>query len=230
MATFLDGVNAIMRRNTILRGDDDAITTFSDTQHSADIQLAQVAIQSEISEISSERMIPYEHTTGTITLSASTRSYSLAADFIRFFGRPSFYDSTANMRYYEYQGGERALMEVDYQYKTNTGSPIYWYWDNTTTKKVAFYYVPDSSYDSRSLSYDYEKSVMVSNTTDTLPFHNSDEAYAFYDMAARRLRFLMDKKDAGLLSQDSTYNNAKSRLYALLRHGDPASRYGKRYG
>ena len=230
MATFLQGVNRLLRINTIIQGDDDDITSFADTQHAADTSLAQVAIQDEIAEIISERLIPYEHTTATITLETSTRSYTLESDFVRFFGTPSFYDSTDNRRIYEYGGGERALMNVDYNYKTTTGTPVQFYWDNTTTKKVAFYNVPSSTYNSRSLAYDYEKSVLVTNTTDTLPFHNNEEYYAFISMASQRFRFMIEKREAGMLPMDPTYSNAKSRLYALLRPYDPATSYGRRHG
>ena len=226
---FIAGVNRLLRINKVIRGDDDAITTFADTQHAADLQIAQIAIQEEIAEIISERLIPYEHTTGTINLVSGTRSYALSTDFIRFFGVPSFYDSARNIRIYEQKGGEQGLMNVDYLYKTNTGTPMTFYYDNTTSKKVAFYNVPDANYGSTVLTYDYEKSVMVSLTSDTLPFLNDEESFSFISMAARRFKFMIDDKDLGLLTQDSTYNNAKSRLYALIRTSDPKSSYGKRY-
>lgn len=230
MATFLDGVNRLLRIATIIRGDDDAITTFSDTQHSADIQLAQIAIQSEITEVVSDQLLPYEKTSGTITLTTSTRTYALASDFIRFYGAyPSFYDSTDKRRIYAYKGGDDRLRDIDYDYKTTTGTPSYWYWENTTTKQVAFYNVPDSNYNNRSLTYDYEKSVMVSNATDTLPFHNNEEYYAFIDMAHRRFEFIRNKQPQGDLLRDATYTNAKARLANLLRPTNPKQSYGKVY-
>lgn len=231
MANFLAGVNRVLRINNIIRGDDDAITTFDDTQHSADIQKAQIAIQSELTEIVSESLIPYEKDSETISLVTSTRTYALDAGFIRFYGkRPSFYDSTDNVRIYEYPGGEDALREIDYQYKTVTGTPTWWYWVDTTSKTVGFYNVPSSSYSARSLQYDFETSVMVSDSTDTLPFHNNEEYFSFIDMAARRMKFIITERDFGLLPKDATYANAKSRLYALLRHSNPSQRYGNTYG
>jgi hypothetical protein len=218
-----------MRINSIIRGDDDAITTFSDTQHSADIQLAQIAIQDEINSIVSERMLPYEHTTGTVTLVAGQRVYNLASNFIRFFGQPSFYDATDNRRLYEVNGGEKALMNTDYLYKTTTGTPISFYWDNTTTKSVGFYNIPQTSYSGRQLDYDYLKSVQVSNASDTMPFPNNDEFYAFCQMAARRMKFMISGDNPGLLVQDSGYTNAKTTLYGLIRPADPRGNYGKRY-
>ena len=229
MATFIDAVNRVLRINGIIRGGDDDITAFSETQHASDISLSQIAIQDEIAEIASERLIPYEKTSGTITLLTSTRVYTLASDFVRFFGYASFYDSTDNVRIFEYKGGEALLQQQDYQYKTTEGAPNYWYWDNTTTKKVGFYSVPNSTYNNRSLSYDYEKSILVTNSSDTMPFHNNEENYSFDSMAARRFFFMKSNQPLGLLTQDATYNNAKSRLYAFLRHDNPSKFYGNTY-
>jgi hypothetical protein len=229
MATFIDCVNRVLRINNVIRGDDDAITAFSDTQHSADIQTAQIAIQAELTELISDRLIPYEKTSGTITLVTGTRTYALANGFTRFFGIASFLDSTNNVRLFEYPGGEAALMNHDYQYKTTQASPWAWYWANATSKQVAFYNVPDSTYNNRSLAYEYETSVMVSDTTDTMPFHNNEEYFSFSDMAARRFKYLVTNKDTGELQEDPTYKNAKSRLYALLRPTNPNSFYGNQY-
>lgn len=230
MATFLDGVNRLFRINGVIRGDDDALTTFSDTQHSSDIQIAQIAIQDELSEIVSERLIPYEKTSSTLTLLTGTRVYTLASDFVRFYGdRPSFYDSTDNVRIYEYAGGENLLKDQIYTYATDQGSPTWWYWDDATSKKVAFFSVPNSTYNNRSISYDYEKDVSVTLVTDTLPFHNTIEANAFIQAAARRFHFMIADKPQGLLTEDATYQNAKSRLYNLLRPTNPSKFYGHSY-
>lgn len=231
MANFLDGVNRLLRINGVIRGDDDAITTFSDTQHSSDIQLAQIAIQDELGETVSDQLISYEKTNAaTITLLTGTRTYALATDFVRFFGQsPSFYDSVSNNRIYEYLPGEDILRDVDFNYKTNTGNPVYWYWHDTTTKQVGFYNVPDASYNNRSLEYDYEKSVMVSNSTDTLPFITTEEYYAFITMAARRFRFMVADTDLGLLPKDPGYANAKARLANFLRPTNAGHRYGRSF-
>lgn len=231
MSTFIDCVNRVLRINTIISGDDDDITTFSDTQHAADISLAQIAIQSELTELISDRLIGYEKDSANLTLLTGTRTYALDSGFIRFYGKnPSFYDSTDNIRYYEFQGGEDALRDVDYQYQTTQGGPRWWYWVDTTSKTVGFYNVPSSSYNNRSISYDFETSVMVTNSSDTMPFHNTEEFYTFSEMAARRFKFLITKQPTGELSKDATYTNGKSRLYALMRPTDPKMWYGNRYG
>ena len=229
MATFLNGVNRLLRTNSIIKGDDDDITTFDDSQHAAFIELAQIAIQNELNGLVAEEMIPYEKTSATISMVTSQRTYTLASDFVRFFGtRPSFYDSTDNIRRYELRGGEDQLRDADLKYATNEGNPWAWYWDSTTTKKVGFYNVPDSTYSGRSFTYDYEKSVSVTNSSDTLPFHNDEEYQSFIQMASQRFKFLNQEKETGLLPQDATWVDSKSTLIALMRPTNPPKYYGRR--
>lgn len=226
---FIDGVNRLLRINSIIKGDDDNITTFSDTQHSAFIELAQIAIQDELNDLVSDNLIPYEKNTDTITLVTGTRTYALNTAFVRFYGTsPSFYDSTNNQRIYELRGGEDGLKDTDYEYKTTQGSPLYWYWDDTTSNSVAFYSVPDSSYNGISLSYDYEESISLSLSTDTMPFNKNEEYQSFISMASQRFKYLVGEKDQGLLHMDATWNNAKTRLMHFLRPTNPSKYYGRR--
>src|SRR5258708_38907795 len=99
-----------MRIEGILRGDTDAVTTFSDLQHGATINLAQIAIPDELNELTSDILLPYEKkTTGSVVTVAATRSYALAADFVRFYGRAMLYDSVNNFEMFEFPGGEDNL-------------------------------------------------------------------------------------------------------------------------
>lgn len=229
MASFLNGLNRVFRINNIISHDDADITSFSDTQHNADINRGIIAIQDELSEIVSERDIPYERTSTTITLATGTRTYSLASDFVRFYGTANFYDSTDNVKIFEAKGGEKSLELIDYQYLTTQGTPMMWYWSNTTSKEVAFYNVPDSNYNNRSLTYLYEASVMVSNASDTLPFHNNEEYFSFTQMAARRMIYMKEGNDLGALKSDEIYREAKARLYQFIRASNPSNSYGYLY-
>jgi len=227
---FVTGVNRLLRTNQIIGGDDDDIVDFTDTQHAADIELAQIAIQDELSSLVADKMIPYEKASNTISLVTGTRTYALQTDFVRFYGtRPSFYDSTDNTKIWEYVGGEDQLRDDDYQYKTAQGNPWAWYWHNTTTKQVAFYSVPSSTYNGRSLSYDYEKSVAVTLYTDTLPFINDEEAQAFISCAARRFRVMDESLQVTKLEDDPIYSSAMSRLLSFLKNTNPSEKYGRSY-
>lgn len=227
--TFLEAVTRIMRNNAILRGDTDAPTSFSDTNHNASLQIAQLAIQDELTQLSANRLIPYERTSSTISLVTGQQTYALASDFVNFYGTPHFYDATDNRQIYEYPGGEESLQLSDFQYATNQGSPNWWYWYPTTTKKIGLYQVPNSTYSARSWAYEYEKSILVSNASDTMPFANSDESNMFALMAGRRFKFMFEsvEKQAdiqGILDNDRSYQNARATLLRLIR-GENASKY-----
>ena len=232
--TFLECVNRVLRLNAVIRGDTDTVTTFSDTAHNATLNLAIVAIQDELGDLVADKMIPYEKGAGTTTLATNTRTATLASDFTRFYGEPHFYDSTGNRQIYEYPGGQETLQLEIFTYKTDYGSPNYWYWEPATTKQVGFYQVPNSTYNGRVLSYDYEKSVMVSLSTDTMPFHNTEEANQFTIMCARRFKVLFEDVDkiqdvAAVLDVDRTYNRAKGSLLKFIVGVNPSNRYASVY-
>jgi hypothetical protein len=123
------------------------------------------------------------------------------------------------------------LRDVDYDYKTTLGTPQYWYWVDTTTKKVGFYSVPDSNYNGRALTYDYEKEVEVTDVSDVIPLHTTSEFRSFIDMAARRFMYMIDTAlDIRNLEQDPIYKASKATLYGLMRPINPSKYYGHKYG
>lgn len=222
---FLDAVNRIFRTNGIIRGDDDSITTFADTAHNASIQLAMIAVQDELNDLVSDSVIAYELASGSISTTASTRTYALASDFVRFFGKPRLYRAVANRYLFEYPGGRDTLALSISTYKTDTGEPNWWYIEPASTKQIGLYHVPDAAY---TYTYDYEKDVSVTNANDTLPFHNEMEAQAFTQAAGRRFKALFEERpDAvSFILKDPTYITAKSRLMSLMKGRNPSSRYG----
>lgn len=232
--TFIDAVVRILRLNGHIRGDTDAPTSFSDTTHNATMQIAQIAVQDELTNLAADRTLPYEKASTSITLATSTRTYSLPGDFISFFGTPHFYDATDNRILLEFPGGLEQLQLIDYKYQTTTGTPNYWYFEPASTKKVSFYQVPNSTYNGRSLSYDYETSILVTLSSDTMPLHNTEENNAFCAMAGRRFKFLFedvkDKQDIqGILENDLSYRTAKGTLLRLISGKNPPGSYAPRY-
>ena len=226
---FLQAVNRVLRTNAIIKGDDDEVATFSDTQHAATLNLAIIAIQDELNDLISDRLISYERASDSVTLATGTRNYALASNFVRFYGRAMFYDATNNRQIFEYPE-KKLRLEIN-DYATQTGTPNWWYWFDATTKQVAFYQVPNSSYNGIAYSYEYEKDVSVSASSDTLPFQTEAEAQAFTTMASRRFKALLEElPDAmAFIMRDPTYITAKSRLNNLLRPQNPSSNYGVSY-
>lgn len=229
--TFLSAVNRMLQLNGIIRGDTDVLTAFTDTNHASTSAIAQLAVQTEITELSSKGELPYQHkTTGSISLATGTRSYNFASDFIQLFGTPPFfYDATQNMQIFAYPGGEDQLRNDILTYRTDRGAPLYFYFERNTGQQVSFYPVPDASVNGRAFAYDYEGSVNVSASTDVLPLATTDQQYAFCEMAARRFKFLFEGKVDIPMDTDPVYREARSRLFALLKWRQPARRYGRLY-
>lgn len=217
---FLSGVVRVLRANGVIRGDTDAPTTFSDLQHGATINIAQIAIQDELNELTSDQLIPYEKkTSGSIATVQGTRAYSLASDFIRFFGTPMLYCTADNREIFEFSGGEDALRLSIYNYATQQGDPTWWYFEATTTKQIAFFPVPQSA---KTWVYHYEGDVSVTSATDTLPFHNEQEAQAFCRLASRRFKMLFEGMDPALIAADPEHLKAKSTLMSIMKGKNPS--------
>lgn len=235
--TFIEVVTRILRLNAVIRGDTDTPTTFNDVQHNASLNIAIVATQNELIRLIAERLIPKErNSTGSITFSTNTRVYNLATGFTRFFGFPHFYNSTQNRQIYEYEGGLSKLQTDVFNYATQYGQPNWWYWEpsNTTLKQVGFFQVPSSSENGQAWTYDYEASVMMTLSTDTLPFHNDEENFIFTEMAGRRFKFMFeDVKNEGdiqkILDADRSYMSAKTTLLKLIKGQNSGNRYGYSY-
>jgi len=227
---FLTGVNRLLRRNNIIKGDDDNITTFDDNQHAAKIELAQIAIQDELTSLVADNLIPYEKTAGSLTTSDGVRTYALASDFVRFFGKmPYLYYETDNQQVFEYEGGEDALRLAIPNYTEQSGNPISWYPDLTTSKKIGLYQTPDTAHANRVYTYDYEKDVSVSIESDILPFHTDQEAQTFIQMAGRRFKYLEADQEIEI-EIDPLYLSAKSTLMSLMRFSNRKTRWGVKHG
>jgi hypothetical protein len=224
----------MLQLNGHLRGDTDAPTSFSDTAHNSTMVIAQLAVQDELTALVAERLIPYERASTSIGLTAGTQTYSLPSDFISFYGYAHFYDATDNRLIFEFSGGEEELQVTDYKYKTTQGTPNYWYFVAGSTKKIGFYQVPNTTYNGRTLTYDYESSVLVTAETNVVPFHNTEEANTFCLIASRRFKYMFEdverKADIqSILDQDISYRTGRATLLRLIHGQNPPSRWKPAY-
>ena len=235
MSTFLDGVNRVLRQNAIITGDDDNITTFADLQHRASVQLAQIAIQSTITELSSDKCLPVEETDATITMVQGQRTYDLASDFVRFIEEKPFFleldasGDSENRVMTMYPGGEAELKRNILDYREQQGTPTWFYNMKASTKSIGVFHIPDANYDGTDFRYTYEKSIYPTVAADTLPFTTVQEDHAFLDMASRRFQFMFTKQPMEGLEQDIIYKTARTGLLNLLRQNYPTTEYGYSY-
>lgn len=229
--SFLAAVNRMLRINGFIRGDTDLLASFSDTAHNSTSQVAQIAVQQEITELSSRGLLARQITREAIlTLFANTRTYALPANFLSIWGDPPFiYDPVQNNVIFQYPGGENVLRRTILNYRTSYGYPQCWYFDEGSTQRISFFNVPDSSLDGRTLLYDYDASVNVLVETDPMPVPTTDQAYALVDMCARRFKFLYEGKVDQPIDSDPVYRDARTRLFSLMKMKRPPSVYGSVY-
>lgn len=231
---FLACVNRILRANGQIRGDTDEITAFTDTQHNASINIAILAVQDELGDLVSDRLIPYERRYGDITLSSGSVQNLLEDDFVRFYGTPFFYNAAQNRQIFEYPGGlDKLRLDVP-TYTTQTGAPNWWYFNPGAARYVAFFPVPGAAEDGQEWTYDYEASVMVDESSDLIPLYTVEETYAFAQMAGRRFKFMFENVDnkqdiQAVLDGDMTYRRAKARLLAFMVGKNPGNKYNPGY-
>ena len=234
---FLDAINRILRSSAIIRGDTDPIATFNDIAHNASLNVGIIAVQQSI-DAADCRPPNTEGTqrSGVITLATNTRVYDLASGFTRFFGTPHFYNVAQNQQIYEYAGGLEQLQIEIFNFATQYGAPNWWYWEpgNTTLKQVGFFLVPSAAEDTQQWTYDYESTVMVTASSDAMPFHNDEENIVFVEMAARRFKFMFeDTKNVAdiqnILDKDTSYRSARATLFKLLKGQNSSERYGYSY-
>jgi len=241
---FLDAVNRVLRIESIISGDDDDLTSFSQTQHDAAINLAKISVQDELTALIAEEVIPFERIEGTITLATGTRTYNLAANFVRFDGQRPFFlkqdgsGDSENQTIELYNGGENQIRRDFLDYQSQNGTPTYYYMatpSSVSVKTVGLFQVPIAADNGDVYRYYYEKDVSVSAAGDNLPF-NDLEANIFTRMAARHFKYLFSTKDVraalfpGGIDDDPVIRSARATLMNLLLPITPTYRYGRRYG
>lgn len=234
MITFVQCVDRMLRRNGLYGSDSNSVSAFTGTAYDSAITVAKLAVQDELTELVADRVIPREgHTSGTITTAANTRVYSLPSDFIRFYGRAQMRNASKNRWIEEYVGGLSQLQSDIINWDDQRGEPLFWYFEpaTTTSRGIGFYQTPNDVY---LISYEYEKSVLVTNASDQLPFTTTEEGYAFAEMAARRFKLMYEPAKSvqdlvTLLQSDGTYKSAKSRFLQINKGRNPVNQYGASY-
>lgn len=234
---FVDCVNRILRMNGIIRGDTDPIVNFQSQQHGATMNVAIIAVQDAINDLLGDEIIPKERGNSSITLvdsvATGVRTYTLAADFAKFWNDQAFfYDVSGNVQIFEYAGGERQLQLDIANYAIPAdqhGNPTSWYWVDSPAQTVGFFPNPDSVVAGNQYTYDYQKAMMPSAYNDVLPFHQDTQAMAFTEMASVRFEMLMKGAANVDIRRVPSYVSAKAKTVNLINPKASAQRYGHTY-
>ena len=236
---FLAAVNELLILEGIISGDDDEISSFSDSQHVISTKLAKLAVEQELASLVADQVIPYERTTGTLTTVIGTRVYTLATGFTRFReSSPHLWEiddagDAVGPFVKEFPGGEENIIRTYFQYTAQQGKPLYWYWVGGSTLQIGLFPIPNVAFKYR---YYYESDVSVTSEIDDLPFVTATQAKQFVQLAARKFKFLRlspQEREAFFpqgVERDDVLLNNRAILNDLLNHKQVPKRYGRRYG
>ena len=233
--TYLEAINRLLRQARVLTGDDDNLTAITSTQHQTTSNLAQLAIQTELSELASILRLPRERAEGNFTSVQSQRVNDLAADFEQFYGRAPHItgDNAIHDLIFMFPGGFDELRMRHREFKTQEGRPRWWYFEenNSTTKQIGLFPVPDADTAGEVFRYFYETQKVLSAAADVIPFQDTMQDEVFVSMAARRFEFMFNPAfNIQELEQDGIWSRAKSTMVRLLKPRQTPLKYGRRHG
>lgn len=175
--TALNVVNAILKRTGVVAGDTTAITSFTDTGHQREIDVALQALNDIIRELYIRASLAGEQAEGTITLVAGSagREYSLPADFIQMAGKTHgtriLVCAAQSRTMVEYPGGYEQMYADQVTPDNYAGAPGFWA-INKATGKIRIDTNPTATEVGDVYTFLYDKSTVIAATTDTFPFHD----------------------------------------------------------
>jgi hypothetical protein len=157
----------------VIAGDAGALVSLTDSARQRPIDIAVQVINEGIDELytTSQVPLPNEQAEGTVVLLLNTRNYTLASGLVQL--RWPMIDKTNTQFLYEYPGGYNAMLLGDPE-QDDTGLP---YYGAIRPTDGALYLdrAPTSVEVGRTYTYQYDKDVVLSLATDTVPF--KDEVF-----------------------------------------------------
>ncbi len=168
--TLLNSVNDLFKLANLTAGDQDALTTLTDTARQHDIDAAILAVNQTIDEMYAtlDESRPSQQAQSTITLATSTRNYTLATNYVRLHW--PLIDKTNGQYIYEYEGDYDDLLELDPE-TTSTGLPI-WAVIRPTDGALYVFPTPTSADNGKVYTYQYDQDTELTAAASTVPFNN----------------------------------------------------------
>lgn len=174
--TFLIEVNNLLNRVGAIQGDASDLTSFTDSQHQPDIDVAVQAWNEVVRKLYSLGTFQGEVAEGTITLATDTREYATASDFEQLAGTDYtervMINASENQVIREYPGGWEKMYANQPDPTDHTGQPSF-FAINKTNSKFRVDKTPTSGENGRAFTYLYQKRIALTLITDTFPFSDT---------------------------------------------------------
>lgn len=171
MATLLNGVNEVLKRVSVIQGDTTSLASLTQSGIQPYIDIAVQVWNEGVEELytQTDKPMPKELASSSITLVASDRDYSLASDLIQIHW--PLQDTTNGDFIYEFPGGFLELVESQPIPANHTGLPQFGA-IRESDGEIYLDALPTSSEAGRVYTYYYDKDISLSAATDTFPFND----------------------------------------------------------
>lgn len=240
--TFLQFVNAALKRTRVIQGDAGELATstvtstatglvatgaFTDSGRQTEIDLMLQISNEAFHEVFGMGLFPNEAATATITLVSGQREYDMPSDFERMAGEDSsdqvFRGTTNGLLITEYPGGYSKMLRDQPIATDYTGTPNHWA-ISPVDGGVRFDREPTSAENGWTYNALYEKRLSFTSTmaTDTLPFSDT-VADSLVPVVAEGWKRAFNKEFDGGMFQVSI-----TRALDHITRRQRRSRYGRR--
>ena len=228
--TFLDAVNAVLKRTGVLQGATGVLTTLSDSARQRQIDVTIQSWGEAIQHLLNMGMVPGETASATVIFSGTgEREFSKPSDYVRpagtMPGTRVWRAATAEYVVSEYEGGYEAMIGSQLTPANWTGRPNGWT-INPTTDKFRF---DTTCTTTDTLNLLYEKRIRFTSTSTA-----TSDTFPFDDLVVDGLvpvvaEFMMAAVKGDPLDA-SVYKLNLSRAASLAMQRQPNRGYGIRYG
>lgn len=168
--TLLNCVNDLFKMAELTAGDQDALTTLTDSARQHDIDACVIAVNQTIDEMYStiDEARPQQQASSTITLVSGQRNYTLATNFVRL--HFPLIDRTNTQYINQFSGTYDDLLEIDPEVD-DTGVPM-WAVIRPTDSALYVYPTPTSAENGNVYTYQYDADTELTAAASTVPFNN----------------------------------------------------------
>lgn len=169
--TLLNAVNEVFKRVNVIAGDANALTSLTDSARQHPIDVTVQVINEGMDELYSysKMAMPNEQASSTLTLVTGTRDYALASDLLVL--HFPLIDQTNSQFIVQFAGGYDEMLLLDPE-QDDTGLP-YFSAINPINGYLHLDRAPTSSENGRVYTYQYDKDLVMSSASDTVPFNNA---------------------------------------------------------
>lgn len=218
--TLLDAVNEVGKRCGFIDSYNiGLLTSLTQSNIQRDVDLTIQLVNEGIDElVRGKDQSPITMGTNSITLATGTREYNLATDLITLFW--PLRDTTNTQFIIEFPGSFLDLLQYDPD-QSFTGLPLYGI-ISPETGKFRVEIAPDSSSNGRVYNYDYKKNLVLTLSTDAMPFN--DEVFRAMVPAWAQ----MWRRERNKEFDQALYQQAMGRAAYAIRETPPRSDYSPR--